>query len=486
VEGPELGYTATWTGDHPELLDTVLVGDDDEESARETAQIVCESHAAKAEPPAAKLDWHEDYPDWVAYADEHAETVAYRCSPDADDRWAATGPEGLELGTHDDLDTAQAACQSHADQIALVDSPGFGATCDAVATSKPEHELGDWSVMVELTAEELGQIAQRGGEIWLEIEQLRAEAETEKRRAKNRISAIQEQIDELQDEARPLARAAAERRQSRMVRCHRQRLPDRTVYSDLATGDTIWEHEPEPGEQGNLYGADVPPPDKPPEPAEAQGDRLLEVLDKAIKRAFAEKTPEAITAAGDAIDAAAAHLQGEQLKKLRARHAEAAATNIFPEEPDPLPPHLDLSDKRNWKRLTSGAYVTSEPEGDNYYVDKSDSGLWQISLYLDKRRRELPGKHKRLKDAFAAAHTDNQRRLRWPPVGESEHVIMSKDGRYQLNRVRGEDDSWPDAWRAELVGLLGSPNTQLNSDDGQPLLEAQTTCQAHADTGRAT
>ena len=88
--------------------------------------------------------------------------------------------------------------------------------------------------------------------------------------------------------------------------------------------------------------------------------------------------------------------------------------------------------------------------------------------------RELPGSHRLLKGAFAAAHEDNQTRLRW--LGDPDATVqLDSTGRYQMSRcvsglwapgyIGGLDDDgeafflpchemWPSAINCDTPGTL--------------------------------
>jgi hypothetical protein len=465
AEGPELGYTATWTGDHPELLDSVLVGDDDdEESARETAQIVCESHAAKAEPT---LDWGEDYPDWVSYADDG--TVAYRCSlveiSDGDeDRWKATGPEGVELGTHDDLDTAQVACQSHADQIALVDSPGFGATCDAVATSKPEHELVTRSILVQLSPEEhaeAGRLHAEARKAVQHAELILAAAVEEHKTKKKHLEGV---VEGKKSDADALMQPALHGEEYRELQVHEQLGPDDgtgaprdVVYTDPETGEELDRRPATKSElQKWLPGCEPEEsaPDKPPESAEAQGDEP-EVPAAVERRANDDELIDELPPPG--ADLSWTGYQGEHGREYRAG-----------------------GERQEYTICRDPGTQTKSGKG----------GLLQV-IYRDGYSvRELLGRHTRIIDAKTAARIDNDTRIRWgvPVLGDDGEpcmlLSMPIEGhpRYQL--VRQEPDAEGRDWHAERLGELDKGNTDLLAHQG--LEVAQAACQADADTGRAT
>jgi hypothetical protein len=447
--------TGTWTAPGPDGRTYICEQEaagwwaqlDDEELSRpvelELAKAICQRHRD------TELAWK---PDGACYVAAHG----YHCDPAPDGGWGAWAEEEL-LDTFDEAEQAQGCCQEHHRE--LVGPPD-------VKPEKPERrELVTRSILCKLTPEEHAAAGTALAKAQQAVEHAEVEIASAAEAYKGERKRLEGILEAKKEESRKLRQPALYGEEHRELQVHEQLGPDpgdgtprELIFTDPETGEVL---DSRPATKTELQkwlpqcgGPDDPPADKPP--PEPHAPPLAWTEDSDDDGAWAARSgPYAASSAG---------------------------------ETDPLPPDLDLSDKRQWKRLTSGAYIAGEPEGDNYYVDKSDSGLWQVSLYLDKRRRELPGNHTRLRDAFAGAHADNQHRLRWPAQTmiclEHLRVIITVCGRYQLHQIRGLDDSWPDAWRAELVGVLGQPNTQLNSDDGQPLLEAQAACQADAELRR--
>jgi hypothetical protein len=445
--------------------------------SRELAEALCQGHRD------TELKWREAEPGslWVA--------TSAILSPSED--YCVTRGSGLELQPNwqaqhlDDaigdpgitLYEAQQVCQEHHRE--LVGQP------DGERDVKPEKpgqlpapQRADWVIPMPLSEAEMVAAFEAGRKLRRRKRSLQREVAASHERHKKLAKRNQELIDKLEEEIEELD----ERMPEKPVDCFRAYVRDGeeiwvTYYTGTGTdAEQLHEHKLTQFEQRQLFGEGDPPADKPP----SKGDQLLDELDAAIKRAFVEKTPGAITAAGDAIDAAAAHLQGEQLKELRARHALVAATSVFSDETDPLPPDLDLSDRRQWTKM-GAAYVTSgEP---HYRIEKAGNKL-RHGVFVDASGKErcLPGYHTTLKQAIEQAAADNVKRLRWQGDPEATTQLDTRN-RYQLQLMEQGDDG-DDLWRAEAVGMLGQQNEELTTRY-VPLPAAQAVCQHHADAGRA-
>jgi hypothetical protein len=364
--------------------------------------------------------------------------------------WRDSQPEAAKLGV--------ATCQEHHRE--LVGPPEIGER-DVKPEKPAERELVTRSILCDLTPDELAQVGLDLAKADEKAENLEADLTRLKETFAEQRKSLEGSIEGAKVEKRRLRGLRLTGQEYRELQVHEQLGPDpgdgtarELIFTDPETGEVL---DSRPATKSELQkwlpqcgGPDDPPADKPP----SKGDELLDELDAAIN---------------------------------------IAATSAGLDEADPLPPDLNLSDRRSWTKFVGGSYTAGDTDGEHYAVGKGPAGLWVVHYTPAGPRpckpRELPGKHTRLRDAFAAAHADNQHRVRWPAQTmiclEHLRVIITVCGRYQLHQIRGLDDSWPDAWRAELVGVLGQPNTQLNSDDGQPLLEAQAACQHHADAGRA-
>jgi hypothetical protein len=375
VEDP-LAYVAVLSGEHPETLDTVVVGDDGKESARETAQRVCESHAAKQQP-------------------------------------AATAAE-----------------------------PDTG-------------ELGDWSIPVQLTEPELARLGQQLGELMVGLGRETLRITRAKDACKKAVKAAEAAIEDLNAEALPVAENLDTGQEYRLVRCRQHKDPEagELYYTDPETGEELHRRAVPKGEQQELFGSKVPPPaDKPPE--------------FEFEPADTEPPP-----ADEAADPPA----------------------------DPLPLHLDISIKLSWRHLTDGrgqkVYATGESYP-RYYVDKDDEGKRRVQYQpAEGESRLVPrasgASPPRLKDCFAAAHADNQTRIRWgKPVPSDEAygepcMVLSRpcEGLPGYQLTRQEPDAEGRDWHAERIGGQDEDNTDLLAHDGLPAAKAA--CQADADERRA-
>jgi hypothetical protein len=424
----------------------------------EPLQQLCSEHKA-----GAGLEWHETAIDCWLGSDG---PLTYRIESDGE-LWQSTvlGDEAddEEIGADDTPEEAMAQCQIHRGQRLL--------KCEEAAVErdtkpeKPARERGDWMIPVPLTeaeaaakGQELGRITTALGRETLEI----ARANDDRKR---RVRAAEDEIKRLNDEALPLAEQLEAGEEHRLVDCVKHKGDGEIWYTDPDTGEELHRHAVPRGEQQGLWGERPPPPDKPP----SKGDKLLDEVDSAIQRALAEGTIEAVTAAGDAIDAAAEHLQKLQLEQPA---------------PDPLPADRELT-KADFTRQTSGDYLAGVSDGDHYRIAGSgDTPRDYTATFSDASGvRELPGdwlpgSYKRLKSAIAGCSADNRRRLRWP-CSPKTNVQVSACNRYQVTLTDSGDRHHLEAWRAEAVGGQDEENVGLGEHGS--LAEARAACQAHKD-----
>jgi hypothetical protein len=399
----------------------------------------------------------------------------------------ASAADDEEIGADDTPEEAMAQCQIHRGRRLLEQG-------DTKPDTKPARERGRWTIRRPPSQELKAALADKQADCTKQIRALEAEIKRSAERHKALKAAKDEEIAELREREDRLAHEV-EWGATAVVECLRERWGNLDGYSewryfDPDTGEELFREPAADGEQLRLAGKETAPADKPP----GKSGKLAEV-ELAIERAFDERTPEAITAAGLAIDAAALHLQHGQLEQLRARY-EAVAANEANEArqpgdeqptPDPLPADRELT-RADFKQQTSGDYIAGDPDGDHYRISKPEGYRHYQATFRDASGArelpgsELPGMYRRLKSAIAGCSADNRKRLRWP-CSSKANVQVSACNRYQVTLTGSGDRHHLEGWRAEAVGGQDEDNVGLGEHGS--LAEARAACQEHKDGGGA-
>lgn len=385
------------------------------------------------------------------------------------------------------------------------------------AKAGPKREKGDWVIRRPPTPELLAVLAPKQAGAHEEIGRLKrqidASAEAHKLLKKTKeqeIGKIEERLTDLAQEVRYGETATVE--------CWRHKEegdpphPPQWVYTDRS-GQELWREAAADGQQQRLVGAETAP-----KPADEVYDTTgltmgqcgaggaggtEERRDLVVSLLSLPDPPERPSTTGWP------HCEISWHPRVRwCQERLLDEDDLLPPALPPLWPEDETKEVRqptdehrpdlDWKRIRldgATAYRAEVLSGEvfvgEYRVERgaaaneggSGKGLLQaVWAPIGRDRLELPGEHIKVGDAKAEADRHWQSRLLW--LGASDSVTqLDSTGRYQLTRMKAADDD--DLYRAEAVGMLGEPNTELTGS-WAPLDEAKGACQAHADAGRWT